>query len=465
MRPVVPAAQAGAAQWCRRLMWPMRLLPLLFSARLGPSALAQGVESGAAMDLNHVAQVLAYELERADQKSWAPMLGFELFQDELELGCYGRLATLMNRTVVLRDELRLFHHDHTGIAGMFAQFLQASPAENSWVWYLMNSRERVLNEVNAYFSKVIALALSRQECLMTSMRRVLLDAVVKWKDLQAECLQLMWSSFAFQDYSGLGELEARPEAEGLPSVPWARALVASDAWISRTRSWLEEVAVDLFHAMEKEAPQTAALDEQGRAVRLHHQDEQGMFIPYEYLRRKMFNQWALDRGLLRGLLRHVWQPPYDGEPLTVADFGAGGGQYSTWLNETGLVKAFAFDGTQQASVISNGSVQEINLIEDVNLWRTFDWIVCLEVGEHIPKQFSKTLLQNLKRHAVRGLVMSWSDDWEGIGHVNCLSQEEFVAFVEQEAGLVLDPEATKLVKAGCEIDYISRTIAVFRSST
>ena len=26
-----------------------------------------------------------------------------------------------------------------------------------------------------------------------------------------------------------------------------------------------------------------------------------------------------------------------------------------------------------------------------------------------------------------GLVMSWSDDWEGIGHVNCLSREEFVA--------------------------------------
>ena len=26
----------------------------------------------------------------------------------------------------------------------------------------------------------------------------------------------------------------------------------------------------------------------------------------------------------------------------------------------------------------------------------------------------------------QGLVMSWSDDWEGIGHVNCLSREDFV---------------------------------------
>ena len=23
--------------------------------------------------------------------------------------------------------------------------------------------------------------------------------------------------------------------------------------------------------------------------------------------------------------------------------------------------------------------------------------------------------------------MSWSDDWEGIGHVNCLSRPEFIA--------------------------------------
>lgn len=44
-------------------------------------------------------------------------------------------------------------------------------------------------------------------------------------------------------------------------------------------------------------------------------------------------------------------------------------------------------------------------------------ILCLEVGEHVPKPFAPTLLANLKRHATKGLVMSWSDDWEGIGHV------------------------------------------------
>merc|ERR1712070_121920 len=186
-----------------------------------------------------------------------------------------------------------------------------------------------------------------------------------------------------------------------------------------------------------------------------------MFIPYEFLRRKVFKQWALDKGLLRGLIRHVFKPEYDSKDrFSLADFGAGGGQYDTWLNETGLITAFAFGGTPEATKTSDGVVHEINLIEDVHLWRTFDWVMCLEVGEHVPKQFAGNLLSNIKRHARKGIIMSWSSDWEGIGHVNCLPQEQFVALVEKETGFRHDRAASEAVRSGCEIDYIGRTIAV-----
>ncbi|CAE8593794.1 unnamed protein product, partial [Polarella glacialis] len=100
---------------------------------------------------------------------------------------------------------------------------------------------------------------------------------------------------------------------------------------------------------------------------------------------------------------------------------------------------------------------------EMKLWRTFDWVLCLEVGEHVPKQYADALLSNLKRHARHGLIMSWSEDWEGIGHVNCLSRVQFIALVQEKTGFVLDPEATEAVRAGCEIDYIARTLAVFRA--
>merc|ERR1712004_461560 len=112
---------------------------------------------------------------------------------------------------------------------------------------------------------------------------------------------------------------------------------------------------------------------------------------------------------------------------------------------------------------TSGSVQEVNLVENMTLWRTFDWVLCLEVGEHVPSQFSDILVSNVRRHARKGIVMSWSDDWEGIGHVNCMSRSEFVDMFQNRTGFILDEQATASVKASCEIDYIARTIAVFRA--
>lgn len=42
-----------------------------------------------------------------------------------------------------------------------------------------------------------------------------------------------------------------------------------------------------------------------------------------------FEEYQLDKGLLQGMLRML---PLD---AVVADFGAGSGQYSKWLNDTG----------------------------------------------------------------------------------------------------------------------------------
>eukprot|EP00435_Cladocopium_sp_Y103_P051424 s692_g16.t1 len=239
------------------------------------------------------------------------------------------------------------------------------------------------------------------------------------------------------------------------------SFVAGTYWLTKLQDWTQNYTGEVYQAMvtlegQEEFSSTAG------PIRLHHQDEHGSFVTYEFLRRKVFKQWAIDKGLLRGLLRHVWQPSLD-EPMAIGDFGAGGGHYSKWLNETGLVEAFAFDGTHQAAELTDGLVQEVNLVQEMRLWRSFDWILCLEVGEHVPKQYAPTLLANLKRHSSKGLVMSWSDDWEGIGHVNCLSRNEFVAFVQESTGFVLDEDATEVVRQGCEIDYIARTLAVFRA--
>eukprot|EP00747_Dinoflagellata_sp_TGD_P062101 gnl/TRDRNA2_/TRDRNA2_152824_c1_seq1.p1 gnl/TRDRNA2_/TRDRNA2_152824_c1~~gnl/TRDRNA2_/TRDRNA2_152824_c1_seq1.p1 ORF type:complete len:478 (+),score=90.82 gnl/TRDRNA2_/TRDRNA2_152824_c1_seq1:30-1436(+) len=407
-------------------------------------------------------QLVAHELEKEDSRGQEGILPFSHYEDIAVLDCQDRLMVLMNQTAWISETMRSYHGDFVGLSGLFWSLLERAPDETSWIWLLANSQERIVDRVHAFFARVEVVALDQHQCLTVSVRTTMLDAATHWKRLYGELMALQWRGFAFGSF---GDPAGAVSNDGSPAKAWSESIVASLAWISSAADWLEALVRDMYAVLVREVRKDAERHSDGSTARLHHQDERGMFVPFEYLRRKHFSQWALDKGLLRGLLRYVWQPPYekDGPSLSIGDFGAGGGQYSTWLNETGLVQSFAFDGTAQASEISGGAVQEVNLIEELHLWRKFDWVLCLEVGEHIPSQFTRGLLQNLNNHAVKGLVMSWSNDWEGIGHVNCLSKEEFVSLVQNETGFVIDHEATEKVSAGCEIDYIARSIAVFRS--
>lgn len=441
---------------------------------LGVSETSHGVAGDdlpAELPMDKLYQLLALELHTEGNRPAERMLNFNDFQDTLDLDCQARLLQLLNRTAETRQHIAVYHNDVVSVASLYVQILKQSPVEISWVWLILSSHNRVLLLVHGYFAKLVVLALDKHLCLMTNVRKVVLDAVVHWKKLHTESVELLWHGFAFGALTNdivsrepdIVSAKDKGELGRFPNETWYENLLSANAWMSNVREWFEQLAQNLYDAMVIELPHVAAGDADA-ATRMHHQDEEGMFVPYEYLRRKVFGQWALDKGLLRGLLRHVWQPDYGNSVrISIADFGAGGGQYSTWLNETGLVYGYAFDGTQQATAITRGVVQEINLIQDVQLWRTFDWVMCLEVGEHIPAQYSGVLLRNLKRHAEKGLIISWSSDWEGIGHVNCLSQDEFVATVVRETGFIFDGGTTEVIKQSCEIEYIARTVAVFRA--
>ena len=48
-----------------------------------------------------------------------------------------------------------------------------------------------------------------------------------------------------------------------------------------------------------------------------------------------------------------------------------------------------------------------------------DWILSLEVGEHIPKEFESAFIQNLTRNAKKGIIISWAIKGQGgYGHFN-----------------------------------------------
>ena len=48
-----------------------------------------------------------------------------------------------------------------------------------------------------------------------------------------------------------------------------------------------------------------------------------------------------------------------------------------------------------------------------------DWVLSLEVGEHVPTAFEGMLVRNLHAHNCRGVVLSWAVlNQSGVGHIN-----------------------------------------------
>eukprot|EP00198_Chlamydomonas_reinhardtii_P011870 XP_001701207.1 hypothetical protein CHLREDRAFT_153390 [Chlamydomonas reinhardtii] len=114
----------------------------------------------------------------------------------------------------------------------------------------------------------------------------------------------------------------------------------------------------------------------------------------------------------------------------VADFGAGRGQYGTCLvsspaananngynassaaasavtavgGSVGAVSYTAYDGGEGVEAVTGGAVRFLDLAEPTWLGVGYDWVVSLEVGEHIPPHLEAAFLGNLIRHARRGLL-------------------------------------------------------------
>ena len=67
---------------------------------------------------------------------------------------------------------------------------------------------------------------------------------------------------------------------------------------------------------------------------------------------------------------------------------------------------------------TNGFVRFIDLTFPLALPRA-DWVLSLEVGEHIPAKMEGMYLRNLHAHNCRGIVISWAGPGQrGTGHIN-----------------------------------------------
>ena len=124
---------------------------------------------------------------------------------------------------------------------------------------------------------------------------------------------------------------------------------------------------------------------------------------------------------------------------TVASFGDGPVVYKREIDKLGQVKLYdAFDGAPYCEEMSHGRVRFMDLsIPQYDILQ-YDWIISLEVAEHIPEKYEAVYLDNILRHAKEGIILSWAVPGQGgLSHINN-KPIEYVSKVMRENGFQRD---------------------------
>ncbi len=113
--------------------------------------------------------------------------------------------------------------------------------------------------------------------------------------------------------------------------------------------------------------------------------------------------------------------------------------------------------------MTNGLVIEMDLARPQPQLPVFDWIVCLEVAEHIPRQYEAAFLANLHEHNREGMILSWADEITPV-HVNTRTNQEVIAILAG-LGYIHDAEAEAAARNVTAFWWLKRSLMVFRKAT
>ncbi|XP_066944866.1 uncharacterized protein [Macrobrachium rosenbergii] len=183
---------------------------------------------------------------------------------------------------------------------------------------------------------------------------------------------------------------------------------------------------------------------------------------------------------------------------TVGDFGAGLGHYGSCFLRTGdsivkssnqeqaaeltkkyqtemraanllekpqVIKSWeGFDSAFNVEQLSSGKIHTADLSVPLKLDHSYDWVLSLEVGEHIPQEKEQAFIDNLVKYACKGIVLSWAVVGQGgYNHVNTRNND-YVQQQMEKRGLKLDQEDTQKLRTVVAVSWFKNTLMVYRFS-
>lgn len=148
---------------------------------------------------------------------------------------------------------------------------------------------------------------------------------------------------------------------------------------------------------------------------------------------------------------------------TVGSFGDGPGAYKRELLKLNQVQLYdAFDGAPYCKETSKGLVTFMDLTVPQYGIPMYDWVMSLEVAEHIPKDFEPVYIDNMVRHSREGIILSWAVPGQGgLAHINN-RPFSYVKDLLEFHGFKHDNKTSESLKYKCTFKWLRDNLNVFR---
>ena len=144
------------------------------------------------------------------------------------------------------------------------------------------------------------------------------------------------------------------------------------------------------------------------------------------------------------------------------DFGAGVGQYKgALLKECPNFDYRAYDGAGNVEEYTKGMVKYFDLTLPLALPKA-DFVMSLEVGEHVSSKNEGMLIRNMHHHNCKGVILSWGVlGQDGHGHTNNHANEYIIGIFEK-LDYVHDVATQQKFRDADVYSWFKNSIMVFR---
>jgi SAM-dependent methyltransferase len=162
-------------------------------------------------------------------------------------------------------------------------------------------------------------------------------------------------------------------------------------------------------------------------------------------------------------------------PSSVCDLGCGNGFLIDFLKQQG-VRVKGVEGSKSALPHVPETVKADIVISSVTRPLSlglFDLVISTEVAEHVPKRQSTRLVDNMVRHATKGLFFTAAHPGQwGDGHINCQSKDYWKGLFAQRGWFVcetLQSQLEQAIRSKPEIDkslpWVSQNLMALTPTT